>query len=67
MKNFWWDWFDGSLAVRERPNEPSFRALFRLWPVRCYGCKRFTLGCREHWFCGYCRVCQRRDEAEDER
>lgn len=60
---FWWDNTDGSLLVRSRRSDGRayFRRLFALWPFWCFGCGRFSAGCSEHWFCGYCRVCEQRD------
>ena len=53
----WWDWFDGSLSVREGTTN-TYRALFSLWPVRCALCKSFKWGCGEHWLCQCCEECR---------
>jgi len=30
-----------------------------VFALRCLNCCCFTLGCREHWFCGLCEPCRK--------
>jgi hypothetical protein len=36
------------------------------WSLRCFTCSRWSLGCRDHWFCGLCERCRVRIEDDDE-
>ena len=60
---FWWDWFDGSISIREvvTDTHAEYRQIFALWPWRCYACNGWTLGCGKHWGCGYCKACKAKD------
>lgn len=55
-RKYYWDW--GGWSLNRRISANGSQALFAL---RC-DCGRFTFGCSDHWFCGFCKRCQ--DELE---
>lgn len=32
------------------------------YALRCNDCRRWSLGCTEHWFCGICQTCKDNDD-----
>lgn len=56
---FQWDAFDWSLSGWVGP-----RRYEQWFALRCGQCRRFTLGCHEHWFCGTCLVCRKKLDDE---
>lgn len=53
--NVRWDWRDWSLSRRERTGVNHWLGMFSL---KCGQCLRWSLGCRDHWFCGCCEPCR---------
>lgn len=55
--NFQIDTYDWSLGIKRQRNQLTIIDL--IFSLRCAECRRFSLGCRDHWFCGMCRDCER--------
>jgi hypothetical protein len=68
---FQWTFWDWSLSYRRaegwNPTLPDLTGDDRvdavtvhqqLFALRCATCGGWTLGCREHWFCGMCPSCK---------
>jgi hypothetical protein len=56
---FCWDWRRWSL-YRVQARYPDGRPLnlIQLFALRCADCRRWTLGCKDHWICGLCERCR---------
>ena len=63
--NWQWDWWDWSLSrITERWPDGKAQTTVTLFGLRCSSCKRFTFGCKDHWFCDLCESCRKRFENE---
>lgn len=62
-----WEWYDWSLnvVVSRYPDGRQYESR-QLFSLKCCSCGRFSLGCAEHWFCGYCEACKAVDEMLDD-
>lgn len=56
-----WDFGDWSLSRRDRAERNMWRSMFSL---RCVDCGRWTWGCKDHWFCGFCESCRLAEERD---
>jgi hypothetical protein len=54
-----WDTYDWSLAWRQNPAPDKLRVYTTFFALRCATCRRFVIGCDEHWFCGLCTMCKK--------
>jgi hypothetical protein len=52
-----WDWCDWSLSRRKSFSDGG-RCWVQVFALRCGLCKRWALGCKDHWFCGMCEDCR---------
>jgi hypothetical protein len=58
LMNYYWEAYDWSFnRVDTRyPNGKRFES-HTLFALRCGVCRKFTIGCGNHLFCGTCKTC----------
>jgi hypothetical protein len=60
-----WDTADWSLSRRDLEAKPPVTSYIGIFAIRCCVCHRFTIGCKDHYFCGLCESCRSRTEDDD--